>query len=71
MITFKKVDGSTRSMLCTLNPAHIPMDQLPEDYRDGETAKYTGAVRVFDLEKQEWRSFKPESVISWEHWDKP
>lgn len=58
-ITFIKSDGTDREMRCTLVESSIPTDKTP---------KGTGRVstedtqRVFDLEKQEWRSFKWASV---------
>lgn len=58
-ITFTKSDGSERVMRCTLIDDKIPEDKKP---------KGTGSVssestqRVFDLDKQEWRSFKLDSI---------
>jgi hypothetical protein len=59
-ITFTKKDGSNRDMLCTLVESRIPTDKQP---KTETTSKDSGsAVRVFDTEKQEWRSFRWESV---------
>lgn len=59
-ITFTKKDGTVRDMRCTLSEGRIPSDKRPTT--EG-TAKTSGsAVRVFDLEKQEWRSFRWDSV---------
>lgn len=58
-ITFTKKDGSDRTMRCTLVGTFIPEDKHP---------KGTGRLvtedtcRVFDLDKQEWRSFRWDSV---------
>lgn len=60
-IEFTKKDGSIRTMLCTLNPA------LVKDYE-----KKTDRVKVvneetcpvFDIEKQEWRSFRFDTLVS-------
>lgn len=60
-ITFQKNDGTDRKMLCTLMENKIP---------DEKKAKNTGkkinddVLPVFDLEKNEWRSFRFESVKS-------
>jgi hypothetical protein len=59
-ITFIKKDGSSRDMFCTLVESRIPTDKQP---KTETTSKDSGsAVRVFDTEKQEWRSFRWESV---------
>lgn len=58
-ITFTKTDGTDREMRCTLIEARIPTDKAPK----GTGRETTDAVqRVFDLDKQEWRSFKWDSV---------
>ena len=69
-VTFVKADGTDREMLCTLNWDHIPTDKAPQSTHtvsiDGivkESKKPRKlpdphSLRVFDLEKQEWRSFR-------------
>jgi hypothetical protein len=59
-VTFTKKDGTEREMLCSLIESNIPTDKQPK----AETASQTSgsAVRVFDLEKSEWRSFRWDSV---------
>ena len=69
-VTFVKADGTDREMLCTLNWDFIPSDKTP---KETPTTPVDGIVkeskkprkepdphslRVFDLEKQEWRSFR-------------
>ena len=63
-IKFTKKDGSDRTMLCTLNEQKIPFEKLPKAKEDGSSAtSFTAdAVRVFDVEKQEWRSFRFDSI---------
>jgi WYL_2, Sm-like SH3 beta-barrel fold len=58
-VTFTKVDGSVRVMRCTLNE-----NLLPEKYRNNETstAGASKTLRVYDVELNEWRSFRVESV---------
>lgn len=60
VVTFTKVDGSEREMRCTLNDTLIPEDKHPKG-TGGVVDELT--LRVFDLDKNEWRSFKMESVI--------
>ena len=60
-VTFTKKDGTLRDMRCTLSEGRIPADKHPKN--EGTSAKDSGsAVRVFDTEKQEWRSFRWDSV---------
>jgi hypothetical protein len=57
-VTFTKKDGTERVMRCTRSPAQIPEDQHPKNgTNDSETS-----LRVFDLDKNEWRSFIVENV---------
>ena len=60
-VTFTKKDGTDRKMLCTLN-----MDSVPSEYHpktDGNaTSRTNESVRVFDLEKEAWRSFRLDAV---------
>lgn len=60
-VTFTKKDGSERSMQCTLIGDRIPADKIPKNTASPSTADGS-AVRVFDTEKSEWRSFRWESV---------
>ena len=60
-ITFTKKDGTVRDMRCTLCAGQIPTDKTPTN--EGKGSQTSGsAVRVFDTEKQEWRSFRWDSV---------
>ncbi len=60
-IVFTKKDGTEREMRCTLVESKIPTDKQPKTQSEGsQTAGST--VRVFDTEKQEWRSFRWDSV---------
>jgi hypothetical protein len=62
-LAFTKVDGTRRDMKCTLNADFIPTDKLPKNESTRKVSETS--LAVFDLEKQEWRSFKTESVITW------
>ena len=60
-VTFIKKDGSERAMRCTLSENKIPADKVPKT--EGTSTTYSGsAVRVFDTEVSEWRSFRWDSV---------
>ena len=67
-ITFTKKDGTERKMFCTLCEGRIPAVKLPTSENQTTTSQTSGsAVRVFDTEKQEWRSFRWDSVIKVEY----
>jgi hypothetical protein len=58
-VSFTKKDGTDREMLCTLAESLIPSDKRPKT----ENTKFSDeALRVFDLDKQEWRSFRWDSI---------
>ena len=60
-VIFRKVDGTERTMICTLNES--VMD-------NGDTAKRVvksrndNGLAVWDVENKGWRSFRIDSVIS-------
>jgi hypothetical protein len=56
-ITFTKVDGTERVMKCTLEASKLPPVVIKEDAKPRKQSDSTKALRVFDVEKQEWRSF--------------
>jgi hypothetical protein len=62
-ITFTKKDGTERKMFCTLAESKIPTDKLPKGESEAGSQTTGSAVRVFDVEVQEWRSFRWDSVI--------
>jgi len=62
-VTFTKKDGTTRDMQCTLVEGRIPADKKPTQESATTSSQTSGsAVRVFDTEKNEWRSFRWDSV---------
>lgn len=64
-VTFTKVDGTVRTMPCTLNEGLIPPAPLPDLTKPPRVKKFNPAVMsVFCTDKQEWRSFRVENVIS-------
>jgi len=58
-ITFIKKDGTERKMFCTLAENKIPSEKTPK--KSGK-AQSDDSIAVFDLEKQDWRSFRWDSV---------
>lgn len=64
-VTFTKADGTDREMLCTLDPAQLPEVPVPTGPVDGVVKEHKErkkpdehSLRVFDLDKKEWRSFR-------------
>ena len=51
-------------MNCTLNYEHIPEDKKPQNLYKGEKVmENLDILKVFDTDKQDWRSFRVENVI--------
>lgn len=62
-VVFTKVDGSERTMKCTKNMNMIPEEFHPKgEKRNG----YENVATVFDTEKNEWRSFIWDNVVSYD-----
>ena len=55
-VTFTKKDGTERVMNCTLQE-----DYLPETTGVGRAASLD-AVSVYDVDKEDWRSFRWDSI---------
>ena len=55
-------------MKCTRDGTHIPKDKYPKKYDEDESKikrEYPDdIVIVYDLEKDSWRSFRFDSIIS-------
>jgi len=63
-IKFKKADGTVREMLASLNKDIVTeyerkTDRTKEKNRDVQS--------VFDLDKNEWRSFRWDNFLSYEY----
>ena len=59
-ILFEKDDGSIREMTATLR-----IDLLPQQKENAKTRKDNlDVIKVFDLDKRSWRSFKIERLRS-------
>lgn len=58
-VSFTKKDGTERKMLCTLAENKIPSEKMP---KNSGKSKSDDALAVFDIEKNDWRSFRWDSV---------
>ena len=69
-VTFEKVDGSTRSMNCTLKPTILAEENgagfIQKETQLTEEAKNSEVVPVWDMDEQSWRSFRVSSVQGFE-----
>lgn len=68
-VTFTKVDGSIRTMPCTLRYENLPLISQPvsegmQKSEKKQRAFNPNVISVWCLDKQEWRSFKVMNVIS-------
>jgi hypothetical protein len=68
-VEFQKKDGTVRDMKCTLNFNRIPEDKIPkaktqEEIETTSTNEDNDVFKVFDVQKNEWRSFRKDSIIS-------
>ena len=59
MVTFIKVNGERREMLCTTKLELVP----PASHPKGGRVPNPETKAVWDLNKQAWRSFRYDSVI--------
>ena len=69
-VQFTKADGTVRDMACTLDPYKLPamVTTGPVDGIVSESAKPKKvpdheSLRVFDTDKQEWRSFRFDRLL--------
>ena len=64
-LSFTKVkDGQVREMKATLVSDMIPEDKMPKTDANANTEKNQLAVRVFDLDLNDWRSFRVDSLLT-------
>lgn len=64
-LSFTKVkDGLTREMRATLVSDMIPLDKMPKGGTVDQTVGGDSTVRVFDLDLNEWRSFRVDSLLT-------
>jgi len=70
-VVFVKKDGSHRTLIGTLYGGHIPKDKWPKapevtnPLSSTTLKKKSDEVQtIFDIEKQDWRSIRYDSVVS-------
>lgn len=63
-LRFNKADGNLRLMKATRMSAYIPADKQPKEAKT--ITENQSAVPVFDLDIKEWRSVRPDSILSME-----
>ena len=59
-ISFYKVDGSLREMVCTRDGSIIPADK--QESTGSKT--FTSTIPVYDVENDGWRSFIVENLVT-------
>ena len=60
-VTFVKADGSLRKLRGTMN-----LELMPQEWRDRRYDHKAGrfdATAIFDLDIEEWRSFRNDSIV--------
>jgi hypothetical protein len=60
-VTFTKVDGSLRTMPCTLRTEAMPQRVVTEEYQTTRLYK-PETLSVWCLDESEWRAFKVANV---------
>lgn len=61
-VKFTKVNGEVREMPCTLREDIVPKYERKTPVKDA-TGKSANVVSAWCLDKQEWRSFRVDSVL--------
>lgn len=57
-LTFQKKDGTIRNMKCTLSESKLPKQEQGKEVRKSNDT----SMPVFDLDKNEWRAFRFDSI---------
>ena len=64
-VIFRKVNGESRDMICTLNPDVIPAATKTEPLSQTKVRELNEEVlAVWDIKAAGWRSFRVENVVS-------
>lgn len=63
VVSFVKLNGDLRTMRCTLKPELLPEDTRTSVEQVVESEVTPTAVRVWDLEKTAWRSFRIDGEL--------
>lgn len=62
-VTFAKADGTPRTIVGTTHPDLIPLDDENKEYEAVDEASGQTQVRIYELDKKQWRSFVIERII--------
>lgn len=62
IVTFEKVNGDLRKMVCTLNPSMIPVVESNDISEKRPKADNPDVLPVYDVEANGWRSFRWNSL---------
>jgi hypothetical protein len=57
-LTFQKKDGTIREMTCTLSESKLPKQEQGKESKKSNDL----SMPVFDIEKNEWRAFRFDSI---------
>ena len=66
-VTFTKIDGTERTMKCTLLPEYMPTSVAQGQQLLTESSpkvENPNTISVWDIESQGWRSFRIDSVTT-------
>lgn len=63
-LTFKKIDGTERTMKCTLDPMFIPGRDKPTSSK--KKIENENVLPVWNIDEQGFRSFRVDSLISYD-----
>jgi len=61
-VVFTKVDGTERTMVCSLSNQLLP--EVSDKESKAKVVENPDVIQVYDLEVEGWRSFRVDSVIS-------
>lgn len=63
-VTFEKVDGTIRTMRCTLLAEYLPAPASPQLLTESTRQENDQVLSVWDIDNGGWRSFRLESIKS-------
>jgi hypothetical protein len=64
-LVFIKKDGSERKMRCTLLEQFLPQQTDLEEAIERNSKKNNEVISVWDLEAEGWRSFRVDSILTY------
>lgn len=64
LVMFKKLDGELREIYCTRDQKYLPATATKPVVEPPLKAEENKALPVYDLEKNSWRSFRLDTVVT-------